>query len=172
LEGWSPVPVIVRNHYGSYSALRLAWQRLTRSAWTLTTVSSSSDGCPRYYASFAYTPRLTNTPTPYILYTIRGTVPTGGWGGKAYFVGLYKIFVYFEAVVHKAAISFPPPRLPALPTLVQYYCTIIGQYTIPLPTSCLFAIHHTILAITISCKGQSVLCKGMGGHHRRSEPYR
>jgi len=29
---------------------------------------------------------------------------------------------------------FTPPRPPALFTLVQYYCTIIGQYTTPLPT--------------------------------------
>jgi len=52
-------------------------------------------------------------------------------------------------------LSFPSPRPPALPTLVQYYCTIRGQYTIPLPTSCLYAIHHTILVITISCKGHA-----------------
>jgi len=45
---------------------------------------------------------------------------------------------------------------PALPTLVQYYCTTIGQYTTPPPpASRLYAIHHTILVITISCKGQS-----------------
>jgi len=47
-----------------------------------------------------------------------------------------------------------PPRRPALPTLVQYYCTIIGQCTTPLPTSRLYAIHHTILVIPISCEGQ------------------
>jgi len=51
---------------------------------------------------------------------------------------------------------FIPPRPPALPTLVQYYCTTIGQYTTPPPTSRLYAIHHTILVITISCKGQMV----------------
>ena len=50
--------------------------------------------------------------------------------------------------------SFPPPRPPALPILVQYECPIIGQYTTPLPTSRLYAIHNTILVITISCKGQ------------------
>jgi len=51
--------------------------------------------------------------------------------------------------------SFHSRRLPALPTLVQYYYTIIGQYnTTPLPTSRLYAIHHTILVITILCKGQ------------------
>jgi len=52
--------------------------------------------------------------------------------------------------------SFPSPRPPALPTLVQYYCTMIGQYETPLPTSHVYAIHHTILVITISCKGQAV----------------
>jgi len=52
--------------------------------------------------------------------------------------------------------SFHSPRLPALPTLVQHYCTIIGQYTTPLPTSRVYVIHHTILVITISCKGQVV----------------
>ena len=30
---------------------------------------------------------------------------------------------------------FHPPRTPALPTLVQYYCMIIGQDTTPVPTS-------------------------------------
>ena len=50
--------------------------------------------------------------------------------------------------------SFHSPRPSALLTLVQYYCTIIGLYTTPLPTSRLYAIHHTILVITISCKGQ------------------
>jgi len=49
--------------------------------------------------------------------------------------------------------SFHSPRPPALSTLVQHYCTIIGQYTSPLPTSRLYAICHTILVITISCKG-------------------
>jgi len=40
--------------------------------------------------------------------------------------------------------SFYSRRLPVLPNLVQYYCTIIGQYTTPLPTSHLYAIHHAI----------------------------
>jgi len=51
-------------------------------------------------------------------------------------------------------LSFHAPRSAALPTLVQYYCTMIGRYKTPLPTSRLYTIHHTILAITISCKGQ------------------
>ena len=45
---------------------------------------------------------------------------------------------------------------PALPILVQYYCTITGQYKTPPPTSRLYAIHNTILVITTSCKGQTV----------------
>jgi len=45
-------------------------------------------------------------------------------------------------------------RPPALPMLLQYYCMSIGQYTTPPSTSILYAIHHTILVITISCKGQ------------------
>ena len=48
------------------------------------------------------------------------------------------------------------PRPPALPTLVQYHCTIIGQYMTSPPNSHLYAMHHTILAITISCKGQGI----------------
>jgi len=50
--------------------------------------------------------------------------------------------------------SFYSPHPLAWPTLVQYYCTIISQYKVSLPTSRLYAIHHTILAITIFCKGQ------------------
>jgi len=50
--------------------------------------------------------------------------------------------------------SFNSPRPPALPTLVQYYCTTTGQYTPSPPTSRFHAIHHIILETTISCKGQ------------------
>ena len=54
----------------------------------------------------------------------------------------------------KSSLSCPFPS--ALPTLVQYYCTTIGQYTTPPPTSRMSAIHYTIMVITISCKGQRV----------------
>ena len=43
-------------------------------------------------------------------------------------------------------------RPPELPTLVQYDYTLIGQYATLFPTSGLYAIHHTILIFTISCK--------------------
>jgi len=68
-------------------------------------------------------------------------------------LGLYNILFYFEAHVYESILFSPPP--PALPTLLQYYCPIIEQYTTPPPNSCLYAIHHTLLAITISCKGQA-----------------
>jgi len=68
-------------------------------------------------------------------------------------VGLYKIFVYFEAVVHESKI-ISPPRPPASPILVLYYYTILGQYTTSLPTSRLYDIHHTILVIAILCEGE------------------
>jgi len=50
--------------------------------------------------------------------------------------------------------SFHSPGAPALPTLLQYHCTIIGQYTTPLRTSRLYAFHYIILVMAISCKGQ------------------
>jgi len=80
------------------------------------------------------------------------------------------MFFYFEACVHDSTIlPFPAPTciLPKIAyTLVQYYCTtigigIIGQYAARDPPSDLpfvchtYAIHHTILVITISCKGQA-----------------
>ena len=63
-------------------------------------------------------------------------------------------YLFTSRLVCRNQPSFHPPRPPALPTLVQYYCTIIGQYTTPLPTPRVCAIHHTILVITKSCKGQ------------------
>jgi len=48
---------------------------------------------------------------------------------------------------------------PACPLLLQYYCTSIAQYTTPPPTPLWYAIHHTILVIAISCKGQGG-CRG------------
>jgi len=56
-------------------------------------------------------------------------------------------------------LSFHSPRPPTFPTLVQYYCTTIGQYTTPPPPppppiSRLYAMHRTTLVITISCEGQ------------------
>jgi len=67
---------------------------------------------------------------------------------------LYKIFVHSKAFLHKSTILVLP-RPPALPTRLQYDCKTFPQQTTPLPTLLLYAIHHTILVITILCKGQS-----------------
>jgi len=64
-------------------------------------------------------------------------------------LGLYKILFCFEAHVHESILLYPPHPTPALPTPLQYYSTIIEQYTTPPPNSCSHAIHHTILVITI-----------------------
>ena len=48
---------------------------------------------------------------------------------------------------------FHSPLPSALPTMVQYYCACIGHYKSSL-TVRLYAIHHAILVIPISCKGQ------------------
>ena len=62
-------------------------------------------------------------------------------------------FTYSRFCINQS--SFHSSRPPALPTLVQYHCTSIGQYTTPLPQPLVFyAIHHIVLVITISCKGQ------------------
>jgi len=80
--------------------------------------------------------------TPHTASRVRGSVP-----------GLHKILFYFEAFVHESIIlSLPLP--PALPALLQYYHTYIAQYTTPPTTSRLYAMHHTILVIEISSKGQ------------------
>jgi len=65
------------------------------------------------------------------------------------------MFFYLESFVHKSiVISFLPPNCitHTVAMLLQNYRTL---YDPPL-TSPLYAIHHTTLAITISCKGQSM----------------
>ena len=66
---------------------------------------------------------------------------------QCFFVGLQCFFV---VVNHPFT---PPPA--AKPTLLQYYCTPDAQYTTPIPTPRLYAIHHTLSVMAISCKGQS-----------------
>ena len=72
----------------------------------------------------------------------------------------YKIFVYFEAVVHESTIlSFPPPTCIAHPgaILLHDYWTV---YDSPSDLR-LYAIYHTVLVITISCKGQYALVRNL-----------
>ena len=59
-------------------------------------------------------------------------------------IGLYKPFGHFEAFVHELSILLlPPPSIPALLTLLQYYCTTIAQYTTPLDSPPL-CMPHTV----------------------------
>jgi len=60
---------------------------------------------------------------------------------------------HFTALLWESIILLLPPP-PAKPTLLQYYCTTIEQYTRPPPTPPFYAIHHTILVMALSCKGQ------------------
>jgi len=68
-------------------------------------------------------------------------------------VSLCKILFHFKAVLSESIILLPPSP-PAKPTLLQYLCTAIPQYTPPHRTLPSYAIHHTILVMAISCKGQ------------------
>jgi len=63
-------------------------------------------------------------------------------------------FTSNKPLLWESVILVLPPPL-AKPTLLQYHCTTIAQYTPPSPTPLLYAIHHTILVMGISCKGQS-----------------
>jgi len=68
-------------------------------------------------------------------------------------LGLYKIFFYFESFVHESIVlSFSRPACIAhtVAILLHDYSAIYD----PPSNSLWYAIHHTILVITISCKGQ------------------
>jgi len=53
---------------------------------------------------------------------------------------------------NQSSCSCPPPL--ALPTLLQYYCTTLAQYTAPPAPSFVCRTPYTILAISLSCKCQ------------------
>ena len=68
-------------------------------------------------------------------------------------LSLNKTLFYFKALLWESfVILLPPPA--AKPTLLQHYCTTIAQHTRRPPTPPFHAIHHTILVMAISCKGQ------------------
>jgi len=53
-----------------------------------------------------------------------------------------------------AGLTLSLPRLPALPTRLQYDCNTIAQHTTLPPILVLYAIHHTILVMPTPCTGQ------------------
>ena len=66
---------------------------------------------------------------------------------------LYKILFHFEAFVHESIIRVLPPRTCIAGTIaipLHVYCAI---YDAP-PTPLVYAVHHTISEMAISCKGQ------------------
>jgi len=73
-------------------------------------------------------------------------------------LSLYKIVIHFKALLWESIILLLPPP-PAKPTLLQYYCTTIAQYTPPTPIPPFHAIHHTISVMAISCEGQQAAHK-------------
>jgi len=67
--------------------------------------------------------------------------------------GLYKILFYFEAHVHESIIfycSLPTRIAHTIALRLHDYC---AMYDAP-PTPPLYVIHHTMLVMAISCKGQ------------------
>jgi len=78
--------------------------------------------------------------------TVRAT--SHAWvGGRA------EVSMGINAVLWKSIIFLVSPPL-AKPTPLQYYCTPIAQYTPPPSAPLLYAKHHTILVMAISCKGE------------------
>ena len=75
--------------------------------------------------------------------------------GKAeLLISLYKIFVPFTACVDESIfLLLPPPTCIAytIAILLQCYCAIYD----PPPTPLVYAIHHAILVMAISCEGQA-----------------
>ena len=73
-------------------------------------------------------------------------------------VNLHKILFYFEAFVHESIILALLPstciaRITAL--LLHVYCILLPNIRRPPPPPLLYAVHHTIYAMPISCTSQS-----------------
>ena len=99
----------------------------------------------------------THTPTGRVSGLGRQTSSTAGAGIRPTItaqslVGLHKIFVYVESFMHESVVLSPPP-----PTCISHTVAILlHDYWALYRTSSnplLYAIHHTRLVITISCKG-------------------
>jgi len=66
---------------------------------------------------------------------------------------------------NQSSLNFPRPS--ALRTLLHSYRTTFAQYKNPPPTLPLYAIHHTLLVMTISCKGQVRSLRGQSAQRRK-----
>jgi len=79
------------------------------------------------------------------------------WVGSPSCLSLYKILFHFKAVLWSMSSFYCyPPECNAynIAILLHAHCTIY----VPPPTLPLYAIHHTILMMAISCKGQLLSC--------------
>jgi len=86
--------------------------------------------------------------------------------------GLHTIFVHFEAFVQASIILYCSPPTCIANTIVIALHDYWAIYDPP-STSLVCAIHHTILVITISCKGQpSMGWRGTGPQTVSPEPTR
>jgi len=76
------------------------------------------------------------------------------WGGYTLGFGLCKTFVHFlcwgggQSIIHLIPLPIRTTPTTAIPS--RDFCTISDPPPLTLP---LYAIHHTILVMTISCKG-------------------
>jgi len=73
--------------------------------------------------------------------------------------GLYKILFYFEAHVHESILFDCSLPTHIAHTITQCGRTTIARYTThdAPPTPLLYAIHHAVLIVAISCKGQGTV---------------
>jgi len=69
-------------------------------------------------------------------------------------LGLYTILFYFEAFVHESIILSLPPATCIARTIVMLVHVYRAIYDAS-PTPHLYTMHNTILAMAISCKGQT-----------------
>ena len=69
-------------------------------------------------------------------------------------IGLYKIFFHLFLCVQESTIPLLPPPIRITRTIAILLRDVCAIYDLP-PTSLLYAIHHTRLVITMSCKGQA-----------------
>jgi len=68
-------------------------------------------------------------------------------------VGLHKILFCCEAFVHESVIRSLPPPTSIARTIAILLHVNSAIYDAP-PNPLLYAIHHTVLAMAISCQGQ------------------
>jgi len=77
--------------------------------------------------------------------------------GGALTFGLYKTFFHLILCVQESIILLLPPPICIVHTTAILLRDVCAIYDLP-PTLPVYAIHHTILVIAISCKGQPAPC--------------